>query len=146
MSRLLTVLVAAALGSLGAGALAADDGVDVVRKQAKDTYNMDRRACAALEGEERKNCLDRARAQYHQARGEARRMKAAKEREKAAARAEARDTKRRKNVSSGGGPNEATRGSQRPAAGAESGSERAVAPNPGAGMGKAPEGAGPPPD
>jgi len=55
MSRLLTVFVAAALGSLGAGALAADDGVDVVRKQAKDTYNMDRKACAALEGEERKN-------------------------------------------------------------------------------------------
>lgn len=146
MSRLLllTAFVAAALGSAGAGALAADDGVDGVRKQAKDTYNMDRKACAALEGDERKNCLDRARAQYHQARAEARRMKAAQEKEDRAARAEKRD--KRKNVVSRGDRDRASVGSQRPMAGAEGGSERAVAPNPGANMGKAPEGAGPPPD
>jgi hypothetical protein len=145
MSTLPSILIGAALASLSAGALAASDGVDGVREQAKATYNADRKACAALPGEERKNCLNRARAQYNQARAEARRMEAEQKREKAKARAEARDVKKRKKVSSGGGPNPATAGSNRPAAGAESAGERAVAPDPGAGMGKAPEGAGPPP-
>jgi hypothetical protein len=94
MNRLLSVLIAAAFASISAGALAAD-GVEGVRDQAKATYKMDKKGCDPLQGEERKNCLHRAKAQYNQARTEARKMKAEQKEEKTAKRAEARDTKRR---------------------------------------------------
>ena len=68
MNRMLGILIAAALASLSTGAFAKNDGVEGVRDQAKDTYNMDRKGCAPLEGDERKNCLHRAKAQYNQAR------------------------------------------------------------------------------
>src|SRR5690349_24765330 len=93
--KVLSILIAATFASLSTGAFAKDDGVEGVRDQAKATYKMDKKGCDPLQGEERKNCLHRAKAQYNQARTEARKMKAEQKEEKAAKRAEARDTKRR---------------------------------------------------
>ena len=136
MKRLFSVCVAAALASIGASALAADDGLEGVRDQAKETYKMDKKGCEPLKDEERKNCLRRAKAQYNQAKADAKRMKAEQKKEKAAERAEKRDAKRRAR----GNREDSTAGaSQRPAAGAQSGAPSSAKPEPGKGMGRAPE-------
>ncbi len=136
MKRLFSVCVAAALASIGTCALAADDGVEGVREQAKDTYKMDKKSCDSLKDDERDNCLRRAKRQHDQARGEARRMEAEQKEQKAAERAEKRDAKRRAR----GNREDSTAGaSQRPAAGAQSGAPSSAKPEPGKGMGRAPE-------
>jgi hypothetical protein len=145
MNRLLNIFIAAAFASLSTGALAKDDGVEGVRDQAKDTYKMDKKACTPLQGQERKNCLHRAKAQYDQATADAKRMKAEQKEEKAAKRAEKRDAKKRAKVHSGGDrsyKDGASAGSQRPAAGAQSAGEASAEPAPGKGMGRAPVTAG----
>ncbi len=147
MNRVLSILTAAALASLSAGALAKDkdDAVEGVRDQAKATYEMDKKACKPLQGDERRNCQRRAKAQYNQATAEARKMKTEQKQDKAAKRAEARDKKRRADVHSGGDRSyrESSSGaSQQPAAGAQSGAPSAATPTPGANMGRAPVTAG----
>ena len=141
MNRLLGVLVAAALAFAGGGVFAADDGVEGVREQAKDTYKMDKKSCGPLQGDERRNCLRRAKAQYDQATADAKRMEAVQKEEKAAERAEKRDAKRRaKNPRAD--RDSAMGSSERPAAGAQSAGERSAEPAPGEGMGRAPVTAG----
>src|SRR4051812_21772865 len=88
IKRLPGILIAAAFALASAGALAADDGVKTARKQAKDTYNMDRKACTALQGDERKNCVHRAKAQYDQQIAEVRKSKTANKAEDDAAKAQ----------------------------------------------------------
>jgi hypothetical protein len=141
MNRLLNVLVAAALASIGGGVLAADDGVEGVREQTKDTYRMDKKSCVPLKGDERRNCLRRTKAQYDQATADAKRMEAVEKEEKAAARAEKRDAKRRAKTPRGD-RDSAMGSSKRPAAGAQSAGQRSAEPAPGEGMGRAPVTAG----
>ncbi len=67
MCKLTTLFVAAALASLSASALA-DEGARVLKKQAKATYEMDKKSCKSLSGDEKDRCEHRAKAQYDQER------------------------------------------------------------------------------
>jgi hypothetical protein len=148
MSRSSNILIAATFALAGTGALAADDGVKASRKQAKDTYNMDRKACTALAGDERKNCLNRAKAQYDQQIAEVRKSKKANKAEDDAAKAQERDAKKHSRAHSGGDRSyreSSARDMQRPAPGAQSDLSQPTAKHePLGGMGKAPESASSP--
>ena len=72
MTKVLSILIAAALASVGFGAGAADDGAKAVRKQANETYKADTKACKALKGKEQTNCMKQAKAKHDQEIGTAR--------------------------------------------------------------------------
>ena len=60
------ILVAAAMALASTGALAKDDPVKTARKQADETYKMDKLACKPLKGDERDRCMYRASAEHDQ--------------------------------------------------------------------------------
>ena len=67
MSKVLSILIAAAFASVSFGALAADDEAKAARKQANDTYKADKKACEAMKGKEEKDCMKQAKAKHSQA-------------------------------------------------------------------------------
>ena len=102
MDTMICILAALALASVGTKALAADDAVKEVRKQAKATYQMDKKGCDALKGDEKKNCRHQAKAKYDQAVAETRSMKREDDKHADATKEQKRDAKRREKVHSGG--------------------------------------------
>ena len=74
MSKFLSYFTALAFASACYMAFAADDAYKTARKTANETYKMDREACKPLKGDERKNCLQQAKAKHNQAVTEARAM------------------------------------------------------------------------
>ena len=94
MNLFSSILMAAALASIGSGALAADNALKELSKQAKETYKMDKLSCKSLKGDEHDRCMHRARAQYDQQVAQIRADRKAYEEQDKAARAEAKQAKR----------------------------------------------------
>ena len=81
MRKSLSILTAAAFAFASLGAYAADDAYKSARKQANDTYKMDKQGCKGMKGDEQKNCMKQAKAKHDQAIAQAKEMK--KEQKKA---------------------------------------------------------------
>lgn len=64
MTRITTILAAAAFAAFSAGAMAADDGYKAAKKQASDTYKADKKACDGMKGKEKSTCRKEAKAKY----------------------------------------------------------------------------------
>jgi hypothetical protein len=75
MSKVLSILIAAAFASVSFGALAADDAAKAARKQANDTYKADKKACAAMKGQDEKDCMKQAKTKHDQAIAQVKAMK-----------------------------------------------------------------------
>src|SRR3954463_5925463 len=75
MSKVLSILIAAAFASASFGALGADDPAKAARKQANDTYKADKKACDAMKGKEEKDCKKQAKAKHDQAIAQVKAMK-----------------------------------------------------------------------
>ena len=146
MKAFLGMVLGAALVALSFEAVAADD-VKTARDQAKATYNMNRKACAARADDERKDCLRQAKAEYDQQITEVRKMKKARDEEKKAARAQAREAKRHATAHSGGDRSykESEAASKLAMPGSESQGQEVGNVAPGSGMGNAPTSANSPP-
>ena len=144
MYRISSGLAAAVLAAASLGAWAADDGVKAARKQAKATYEMDKKGCKGMDDrKDRDRCLFQAKAKYDQEVGEVRKMKRSQAKEDKAARAEARKADKNRNAHSGN--DTASAGSQLPAPGAQADPSHPTAKRePLSGMGKSPESANSP--
>jgi len=75
MTQHFSIIAAAALAAASFTAHAADEAYKNARKQADQTYKMDRKGCKGFSGDERQNCLHQAKAKHDQEIGEARKLK-----------------------------------------------------------------------
>jgi len=75
MTKVLSILIAAAFASASFGAMGADDPAKAARKQANDTYKADKKACEPMKGQEEKDCKKQAKAKHDQAIAEVKAMK-----------------------------------------------------------------------
>jgi hypothetical protein len=110
MNTFSSILLAAALASIGTGALAADDALKVLSRQAKETYKMDKESCKSLKGDEHERCMHRARAQYDQEVAQIRADRKAYKDQDKAARAEAKQARRAKKARSDASHDESSAG------------------------------------
>jgi hypothetical protein len=66
MTRITSILAAAVFAAFSMSALAADDA-KAAKKQASETYKMDKKNCDGMKGKEKSACRKEAKAKYDQA-------------------------------------------------------------------------------
>jgi len=78
LTRIASVALAALLACVFAAAVLAADPYKENRKQARETYKMDKEGCLAVKGAERKTCMRIAKEKYDQELAEIKKDKAKK--------------------------------------------------------------------